>query len=412
MLGSECCRMQVTYTQYCAWTHRVYLALVPAGNRLTALMSSWRSSSFQPFPPPPPPPPPLAWSALRAACLAWTSASLSRCSWAFTSCTWTEEHQHVCTLVRTSHGWYMRVSWWSLQTKCLFTCFSTAALLSSFEPEARISFSDCRLETYEYHKTLIHISGLCFLKALQGWDHFSLKLLTSSEIEDVLGVLIYREVSNGFKSITFHPLRTLLTLPCQFQTITELFHLLHHFHTVSFIVSKVIPVLWSEDRYGDITTLTKRLWLTPVKVRVLQWEWTLQVVLSFCLSFLMAFFWISFSFLACWAACLASSSSFSFCSRAASSSACRACWRGCKLTGECCQRDDSISGANCKGWLWGIRVCVSSLETSIFFKAWSGTSQLDSERWCNIPISRLPLQQLVTFQNTLTEGDADKLNLS
>lgn len=105
MLGSECCRMQVTYTQYCAWTHRVYLALVPAGNRLTALMSSWRSSSFQPFPPPPPPPPPLAWSALRAACLAWTSASLSRCSWAFTSCTWTEEHQHVCTLVRTSHGW-------------------------------------------------------------------------------------------------------------------------------------------------------------------------------------------------------------------------------------------------------------------------------------------------------------------
>lgn len=39
----------------------------------------------------------------------------------------------------------------------------------------------------------------------------------------------------------------------------------------------------------------------------------------------MAFFWISFSFLACWAACLASSSSFSFSKRAASSSACRAC---------------------------------------------------------------------------------------
>lgn len=49
------------------------------------------------------------------------------------------------------------------------------------------------------------------------------------------------------------------------------------------------------------------------------------MVLSFCLSFLMAFFWISFSFLACWAACLASSSSFSFSKRAASSSACRAC---------------------------------------------------------------------------------------
>lgn len=39
----------------------------------------------------------------------------------------------------------------------------------------------------------------------------------------------------------------------------------------------------------------------------------------------MAFFWISFSFLACWAACLASSSSFSFSKRAASSSASRAC---------------------------------------------------------------------------------------
>ena len=102
--------------------------------------------------------------------------------------------------------------------------------------------------------------------------------------------------------------------------------------------------------------------------RALQWEWTLQVVLSFCLSFLMAFFWISFSFLACWAACLASSSSFSFCSRAASSSACRACWRECKLAGE--QRDNGISGANCKGWLWGICVCVCSLETAIIFLAW------------------------------------------
>lgn len=79
-----------------SWTHPVslYLAFVPAGNRLTALMSSWRSSSFQPFPPPPPPP--LACSALRDACLAWISASLSFCSWAFTSCTWREEHQHVC----------------------------------------------------------------------------------------------------------------------------------------------------------------------------------------------------------------------------------------------------------------------------------------------------------------------------
>lgn len=64
-----------------------YLALVPAGNKLTALMSSCRSSSFQPFPPPPPPPPPLACSPPRAACLAWISASFSFCSWAFTSCT-------------------------------------------------------------------------------------------------------------------------------------------------------------------------------------------------------------------------------------------------------------------------------------------------------------------------------------
>lgn len=71
----------------------VYLALVPAGNRLTALISSWRSSSFQPFPPPLLPPPPLACSAPRAACLAWTSASFSFWSCTLTSWTWREEEQ-------------------------------------------------------------------------------------------------------------------------------------------------------------------------------------------------------------------------------------------------------------------------------------------------------------------------------
>lgn len=55
-------------------------------------MSSWRSSSFHPFPPPlpPPPPPPLACSVLRFACLDWTSASLSLWNCAFTSCTWVD----------------------------------------------------------------------------------------------------------------------------------------------------------------------------------------------------------------------------------------------------------------------------------------------------------------------------------
>lgn len=76
--------------QHCALLNAAlggYLALVPAGNRLTALMSSGSSSSFQPFPPPPPPP--LACTAVRTACLACTSASFSFCSWAFTSCTCT-----------------------------------------------------------------------------------------------------------------------------------------------------------------------------------------------------------------------------------------------------------------------------------------------------------------------------------
>lgn len=97
----------ITVPEHLLWVF--YLALVPAGNRLTALMSSWRSSSFQPFPPLLPPPPPLAWSPLRAACLAWTSASLSLCSWVFTSCTWREEQQHDCVLVRTStEGWFVQ----------------------------------------------------------------------------------------------------------------------------------------------------------------------------------------------------------------------------------------------------------------------------------------------------------------
>lgn len=71
------------------------LALVPAGNRLTALISSWRSSSFQPLVTPLPA---LAFSELRAACCVLTSASRSRCSCAFTSCTYT--HTHSETLIR------------------------------------------------------------------------------------------------------------------------------------------------------------------------------------------------------------------------------------------------------------------------------------------------------------------------
>ncbi|PWA14702.1 hypothetical protein CCH79_00014361 [Gambusia affinis] len=57
----------IVYTNPVTHIACAYLALVPAGNRLTALMSSWRSSSYQPFPPPAPP---LACSALRAACRA------------------------------------------------------------------------------------------------------------------------------------------------------------------------------------------------------------------------------------------------------------------------------------------------------------------------------------------------------
>lgn len=53
-----------------------------------------------------------------------------------------------------------------------FTCFSTAVLLSSFEPEARISFRACRLETVEHHKILLHISGL-FHEALEGFYNYS-----------------------------------------------------------------------------------------------------------------------------------------------------------------------------------------------------------------------------------------------
>ncbi len=107
-----------------------------------------------------------------------------------------------------------------------FTCFSTAALLSSFEPEARISFRDCRLEAHKYHKILLNTSGLCFLKALY-WMVLAYKIITALKFNLVM------------------------VLPCQLQPITELFHFLHHFHTVSFIVSKVIPVLLSEGKCGN-----------------------------------------------------------------------------------------------------------------------------------------------------------------
>ncbi len=63
-----------------------HLALVPAGNRLTALMSSCRSSSFQPLLLSPPPPA-LVCSAPRTTCCACISTSFSFCIWTFTSCT-------------------------------------------------------------------------------------------------------------------------------------------------------------------------------------------------------------------------------------------------------------------------------------------------------------------------------------
>ncbi len=62
-----------------------HLALVPAGNRLTALMSSCRSSSFQPLLLSPPPPPALVCSAPRPTCCACISTSFSFCIWTFTS---------------------------------------------------------------------------------------------------------------------------------------------------------------------------------------------------------------------------------------------------------------------------------------------------------------------------------------
>ena len=110
-------------------------------------MSSWRSSSFQPFPPPPPPP--LACSVLRAACLAWTSASLSFCSWAFTSWTW--RTRNVFVHLKEPCINQLRLIPLKRCGACvcghIFTCFSTAVLPSSLEAEARISFRDCRLET-------------------------------------------------------------------------------------------------------------------------------------------------------------------------------------------------------------------------------------------------------------------------
>lgn len=45
----------------------------------------------------------------------------------------------------------------------LFTCFSTAALLSSLEPEARISFRDCRLETDKCCKILFQKYSIIFI---------------------------------------------------------------------------------------------------------------------------------------------------------------------------------------------------------------------------------------------------------
>lgn len=149
------CRSNTNFTSFSEHIG-VYLALVPAGNRLTALMRSWRSSSFQPFPPTLPPPP-LAWSAPRAACLAWTSASFSFCSCTFTSSTWRVDQDIQKTPSRYS-------SW--LASLCFFTCFTTAALLSSLEDEAKTSFRDCRLEIIHLYKSVFSLTQklLLFLK--------------------------------------------------------------------------------------------------------------------------------------------------------------------------------------------------------------------------------------------------------
>lgn len=163
--------------------------MVPAGNRLTALISSWRSSSFQPLLTPLPA---LAFSELRAACCVLTSASRSRCSCAFTSCTYTTHTHsetyifHMCmleaessrsqrlqvlnlrfsqlnTIHVTVHFFWLVSSNFIHVKNSFLTCFSMAARLSSLPPEAKSSFNVCKLEK-ESKKRISFISDQCIHK--------------------------------------------------------------------------------------------------------------------------------------------------------------------------------------------------------------------------------------------------------
>lgn len=77
-----------------------------------------------------------------------------------------------------------------------------------------------------------------------------------------------------FKSIR---VRISLTAPCQLQPITKLLYLLHHFHAVSFIVGKVIPVLWGVSVRTVRWTLNKSATSAGVEVwnknEPCTWSW-------------------------------------------------------------------------------------------------------------------------------------------
>lgn len=170
------------------------------------MMRSCRSSSFQPFPPLPPPPPPLACSPPRAACLAWISASFSFCNWAFTSCTCSEwgaagnrviECQDVCCP----------------RFKC--SCVS----------------SPPHLLLHSRLASVFGARGQEFIERLQAGDEhrqFNNYTLTSHHHHSRSGT--------GEMDLT-------RLSPCELQSVAELLHLLHHLHTVTFVVRKIVPGL-------------------------------------------------------------------------------------------------------------------------------------------------------------------------
>lgn len=50
-----------------------------------------------------------------------------------------------------------------------------------------------------------------------------------------------------------------MTSPGELQSVTQLLHLLHHFHTVRLILSEIIPVLSEEEEEEEDTNRRKAL---------------------------------------------------------------------------------------------------------------------------------------------------------